>query len=66
MEGEVNVKVIEHFSGLLYGNHLGTPVNHVIHRRGGTRFFSSAPFLSKLSLTQSQLFNEKESLLSHF
>lgn len=35
MEGEVNVKAIEHFSVLFHGNHLGNPVNHVVRGRVG-------------------------------
>lgn len=51
MEGEVDIKAIEHFSGLLYGNHLGNPVNHVIHERGGASWFRPSPFMSELFLT---------------
>lgn len=31
MEGEVNVKGIEHVSDFLYGNNIGNVVNHVVH-----------------------------------
>lgn len=53
----MNVKAIEHFSGLLYGNNLGNPVNHMVHGKGGAPCFRSSPFLSKLFLTQGQIFN---------
>lgn len=53
----MNVKAIEHVSGLLYGNNLGNLVNHVVHGRGGAQCFRSSPFLSKLFPTQSRMFN---------
>lgn len=29
----MNVKTIQHCSGLLYGNNLGNPVHHMVHGR---------------------------------
>lgn len=44
MEGEVNVKPIEHFSGFLYGNNLGNSVNHMVHGRVGLHVLDSVCF----------------------
>lgn len=62
----MNVKSIEHVSGLFYGNNLGTLVNHVVHGRGGAPSFRSSPFLSKLFLTQDQIFNGMGRLVEPF
>lgn len=66
MEGEVNVKAIEHFSGLLYGNNLGDSVNHVADGRGGAQCFRSSPFLSKLFPTQGQIFSGRRRSIESF
>lgn len=58
MEVEVNVKAIEHFSGLLYGNNLGNSVNHMVHGRDGAPSSRSSPFLSKPFLTQARYLME--------
>lgn len=62
----MNVKSIEHVSGLFYGNNLGTLVNHVVHGRGRAPSFRSSPFLSKLFLTQDQIFNGMGRLVEPF
>ena len=63
----MNVKAIEHGSGWLYGNNLGNPVHHhVVHGKGEASCFRSSPFLSKLSLTQGEIFNGRGSLIKLF
>lgn len=66
MKGEMNVKSIEHVSGLFYGNNLGTLVNHVVHGRGGVSSFRPSPFLSKQFLTPDQILNGMGRLIEPF
>lgn len=66
MVGKVNRKAIEHFSGLLYGDSLGDPVNHVVPRRGGIQGFKSSPLPSKLFLTRGQIFNRRRRWIESF
>lgn len=63
----MNVKAIEHGSGWLYGNNLGNPVHHhVVHGKGEASCFRSSPFLSKLFLTQGEIFNGRGRLIKLF
>lgn len=59
----MDVKAIEHVSGLLYGNNLGNLVNHMVHGRGGAQCFRSSPFLSKLFPTQGQMLDRLRRLV---